>query len=380
MTMKKLRLWMLPGLTVLLALGLMGCGTGERAPSAPPPTETSAPATPEPAPPPTEYTVTGESAEEILALAEIPTLRLVDGEQSEHYEALFALQERLPDCEVRWRVPFQGQMLPGDTEELTVTDLAGLEELLPWLPKLQTVDLLSAGATLEDLDRFDALRPDVFWLWEFPFRGFTVRTDIQCYSTLQDIGFTRSDGESFYPLLHYCRKLKALDLGHNDIVDVTDIGRMEDLEVLILADNPIVDASPLGNLKKLHYLELFLCRDIEDWSFLRELTEIEDLNLCYCESCPSLDFLEVMPKLRFGMFKFMGIPYSEFHAWQERLPEAVLVYDNEDRESCNDGWRDTHRNYQIRFSFTNWPNVVDYRRYDDVLFDFDGYEMNIGDY
>ena len=360
---------------LLLCLALCACGRA----AAPEPAPTLEP-TPEPTPAPTEYTITDESAEEILALAEIPSLRRIDAEGCREYEALLALREALPDCEIRWAVEVQGQKYPSDTRELKLSSLEGAEEALRALPELETLDLLEAGAELADLDRLSAIRPDVFYLWEFPFRGFTIRTDIECYSTLQDIGFTRADDEAFYPLLKYCKHLKALDLGHNGITDVSMIGEMKDMEVLILADNPIVDASPLGKLKKLVYLELFLCHDIQDFSFLNELTELTDLNLCYDENCTSMDFLEHMPKMRFLLVKYAGISQSEFNRWAERLPEVEMVYWDGDRESCNSGWRDTHRNYQIRFCFSNWPNLVSFTHYDDALFNFDGYELNIGDY
>lgn len=360
----------------LLVILLCACGAG--APSAP--AEVTPVPTPEPTPtpPPTELTLTDESAEEILALAEIPSLRYIDATGSREYDALLQLRQALPDCEIHWVYDFQGVSYPSDTKSLTVTDMTGLEDALRCLPELEEVDLLEAGAELADLDRFSAIRPDVFYLWEFFFRGFTIRTDIPVYSTLQDLYFVREPDENFYPLLKYCKKLKALDLGHNDLRDLTLIGQLTDLQVLILADNPnIIDASPLGNLHELIYLELFMCPNIEDFSFLNELTKIRDLNLCYDETCTNLDFLGYMPDFTFGLFKYTGVPVDHYNSWKERLPDARMTLWDGNLESCESGWRETRRNHMIRQAFANWPSIVDYRSYDDLDFEFYGQIYNI---
>ena len=55
-----------------------------------------------------------------------------------HYEKLRAL---LPDCDIRWNVPFQGKSLPHSTTEVTVTELTAADaEALAWLKDLKTVD------------------------------------------------------------------------------------------------------------------------------------------------------------------------------------------------------------------------------------------------
>lgn len=52
----------------------------------------------------------------------------------EHYDSL---RQLLPNCEIRWDVPFQGRYLPEDTRELTVSSLTEEDmEMLRYLPKL----------------------------------------------------------------------------------------------------------------------------------------------------------------------------------------------------------------------------------------------------
>ncbi len=322
----------------------------------------------------------GESAEEILALAERPGLRAVDAAASTEYEALLRLRELLPDCDIRWEYEFQGVRYPSDTTELKVTDLTGLEDALRYLPALTDVDLLEAGAKLEDLDRFSEIRPDIFWLWEFRFQGWDlIRTDIRVYSSLNGYQTTRSL-DYYYPIIKYCKHLRALDLGHNSITDITPIGELKELEVLILADNFITDASPLAKLHDLVFLELFMNYGIEDYSFLNELTKLKDLNLCYCRTLEHLDFLENMPALEFAMFKRTAVSPEEFARWQERLPNARLVLADGDIESSGSGWRLTGRNHQIRTAFTHWRDIVSYEHYNDWTFRINGGIFPIADF
>lgn len=362
-------------LCCLLLLTLCGCAAqasaqGETPGAAAAPTEEPSP-TPEPTPTPTEWTITDESAEEILALASMPSLKTVDATASTEYEALLSLREMLPDCDVRWVYEFQGERYPSDTTELKVTDMTGLEDALRYLPSLTDVDLLEAGAVIEDLDRFSEIRPDVFWLWEFRFHGFIIRTDVQVYSSLQPLGFIPHDNEYYYPILKYCTKLRALDLGHNSLTDLTLIGKMTELQVLILSDNRITDASPLANLHELIFLELFLNGEIEDYSFLNELTKLKDLNLCYCKTCENLDFLAYMPDMEFAMFKYTGVTDEILGEWQERMPDTRFVLHG-DLESTGEGWRSPSRIRMIRTAFSNWPSVVRYDRYNDMDFEFGG--------
>lgn len=331
--------------------------------------------TPEPTPEPiTEYTVTGESAEEIAALADIPTLRRVDATASTEYAALLALYEARPDCEVLWNYEFEGVSYPNTTTELKVNELAGLEDALRYLPALTYVDVIDTPATVEDLDRYSAIRPEAEWYWSFIFDGFPIRTDIRCYSSLRDIDYHRFTDEELYPMLKYCKHLKALDLGHNDVRDLTLIGQLEELEVLILADNPnLVDASPLANLKNLIYLEFFMNHAVEDFSFLNELTKMKDLNLCYCDYATDMDFLANMPDITFVMVKYSGISRETVDYWQEQCPDTNFVYYDGNIHSCDSGWRDTERNHLIRYAFSGWRHITDYQHYDDVTYNFDTY-------
>lgn len=326
------------------------------------------PSPPAATPPPQDWTLRAESADAILALAAYPSLKRIDARGSTEYDALLTLRERLPDCEIVWTYVYDGTSYPSDTTELRATTLQGLEKAIRYLPELTYVDLRGVEATVEDLDRLDAVRPGLFFDWCFDFGGAHIRTDIQVFSTLRSGYNYRYTDEDLYPLLTYCRRLRALDLGFNALSDLTPLGELRELEVLILAGNPITDASPLGSLEKLSYLEMQRCPKIRSFHFLKKLRAIREINLCYDQACINLDFLENMPDFSFGMFKFTDVDSDDFNAWVGRFPNAsIIIRGSEDSTDC--GWLETQRNHDIRYAFANWRHITAYRGVGDVDYD-----------
>ena len=350
---------------LLIALLLCACGGGQPAPAP----------VPEPAPsptptPPSAIVLTDESAEEILALAQCGYLRHIDASASREYDALLRLYALLPDCEIRWNVEFQGETYPSDTEELIITDPEGAADALPYLPGLKTVDMTACTLSVEEMEALSDLRPDVDFIWTLRFGEWTVRSDITCFSTLRTgtEGSHRYSAEELYPLLRFCRHLRALDLGHNDLTDIRLIGEMKELQVLILADNPnLVDISPLAALENLQYLELFLCWDIADFSPLENLRQMQDLNLAYCRNLEDISFINNMPDFENGWFRSTKLSREDILPYAESRPEITFVYGSpSDISAVCCGWRSTERNIAIRHAFTNWRQVVDYRHWDDI--------------
>ena len=333
--------WIFGFLVLALCLALCACGESESAAeptsapaasSSPTPTPTPAP-TPKPAPTP-EPTPT-------------PT----------------------PDVEL------QSEIIPWDTTELTLDSDEGLDEALEKLPLLERVDLTACKLEIARMDELFELRPDVDFIFTLRFAEWEVRSDITCFSTMRKY---RSDApecghytqDELYPLLRYCRHLRALDLGHNHLSDLTLIGELKELQVLILADNPdVVDISPLSNLTELRFLELFLCRKINDFSPLEKLTKLQDLNLCYCAELDDLSFLDTMPDFENGWFSYTKITPEDLDAIRAERPTLNLVCANmPEGSSTGFGWRDSLRTRAIRNAFGQWRAVLDWRSWDDVVY------------
>lgn len=330
----------------------------------------SAPApspTPEPTPAPTEYTITVESAEEIAALGEISTLRHIDATASREYEALAKLRAALPECEMDWVYELNGVEYPGDTEELTVETLDGLEDALRYLPDIRFVDMLACEVTTDDIDRYMEINPDADYLWWVKFGRWVVRSDIQIFSSMRTTDNHYYTNEELYPLLHYCKKMRALDLGHNALTDLTDIGNMTDLQVLIIADNEyLTDLSPLKNLDKLYYLEMFLCINITDFSGLDGMVSMEDMNCRYCRYLDDPSFLANMPNLRMLYCANTGLGLREIAPY--RIEGCSYETASEDFSSVYHGWRATDRNIAIRHLFHHFEDVKEFISWDNIVY------------
>ena len=330
----------------------------------------SAPApspTPEPTPAPTEYTITVESAEEIAALGEISTLRHIDATASREYEALAKLRAALPECEMDWVDELNGVEYPGDTEELTVETLDGLEDALRYLPDIRFVDMLACEVTTDDIDRYMEINPDADYLWWVKFGRWVVRSDIQIFSSMRTTDNHYYTNEELYPLLHYCKKMRALDLGHNALTDLTDIGNMTDLQVLIIADNEyLTDLSPLKNLDKLYYLEMFLCINITDFSGLDGMVSMEDMNCRYCRYLDDPSFLANMPNLRMLYCANTGLGLREIAPY--RIEGCSYETASEDYSSVYHGWRATDRNIAIRHLFHHFEDVKEFISWDNIVY------------
>ena len=355
--------YFLPAAAAVIVIALVVLfATGTIPPSAPAPS-----LTPEPTPAPTEYTITGESAEEIAALGEISTLRHIDATASREYEALAKLRAALPECEMDWVYELNGVEYPGDTEELTVETLDGLEDALRYLPDIRFVDMLACEVTTDDIDRCMEINPDADYLWWVKFGRWVVRSDIQIFSSMRTTENHYYTNEELYPLLHYCKKMRALDLGHNALTDLTDIGNMTDLQVLIIADNEyLTDLSPLKNLDKLYYLEMFLCINITDFSGLDGMVSMEDMNCRYCRYLDDPSFLANMPNLRMLYCANTGLGLREIAPY--RIEGCSYETASEDYSSVYHGWRATDRNIAIRHLFHHFEDVKEFISWDNIVY------------
>lgn len=168
-----------------------------------------------------------------------------------------------------------------DLTGLAVENSAALEDALAAFPHLKYVDLSDCSLPDETLA---ALREHlaergvkVVWTLHLGRSGYQVRTDAWAFSTRHSSKDPRLE-DADVACLRYATELRALDLGHNWIFDVSFLEPMTELRVVILADNRFTDLSALAG-KPLEYLEIFNTK-ITDVEFLRGCDTLIDLNLC----------------------------------------------------------------------------------------------------
>lgn len=99
--------------------------------------------------------------------------------------------------------------------------------------------------------------------------------------------------------LRYCEDAKYIDMGHNDtLTDLSFIGYMPDLEILIVSGCAVTDLNGFENCKKLEWLELANCSYLEDISPLA--------------GCESLRFLNVSNTKVKDLMPLDGLPLERF--------------------------------------------------------------------
>ena len=82
--------------------------------------------------------------------------------------------------------------------------------------------------------------------------------------------------------LRYCEDVKYIDMGHNDyLTNLSFVGYMPNLEILIASGCGVKDLSGIENCKKLEFLELAYCGYLKDISPLSGCEGLKYLNLSY---------------------------------------------------------------------------------------------------
>ena len=166
------------------------------------------------------------------------------------------------------RASYVNVSFPTDAEYIDM----GSQRVVQWdafytflrkFPNLKKVDMFATEVYRTKINEIKAEFPDVEFGWTMRISEHTIRTDQTAFSTLHN---NKSDPHRSvdFSILRYCTRLLALDIGHNLVEDVSFLHYLPQLRVLILACNiNLRDITPLRELTDLEYLELFK-NDIHD--------------------------------------------------------------------------------------------------------------------
>lgn len=213
-----------------------------------------------------------------------------------------------------------------DFGKVRVENIQELAEAIPKMPNLRKVDMFATNINKENMAYLFDTFPEVTFGWTIHIWEHTIRTDQTAFSTLHGSSPTPPHTEKDFDVLRYCKQLKALDLGHNWIEDISFLKYVPDLEVLILGRNQIKDISPIADLHHLVYLELF-SNHIKDVSPLAGLTSLRDLNLSNnpIEDLTPLMGMKWLDRLWLGFF--MNYPKEQEAEIKAALPECEFFWD-----------------------------------------------------
>ncbi|MBQ6789387.1 MAG: leucine-rich repeat domain-containing protein [Clostridia bacterium] len=278
-------------------------------------------------------------------------------------EEYASLTEKYPSVRLITKVGFGTFTIDMTATEIdisgnTVTDKAALEKVMAGLGDGTKLVMCDCGYTNEEMGALREKYTGIDFVWRIYLGKWSLRTDDEAFSVMIYASdtydrLTSKDIE----VLKYCTNLYAIDLGHQDITDLTTIGGLSDLRVLILADNKITDLSPLANLKNLQYLELFV-NSITDLSPLAECTELVDLNFGW-NRVYDLSCIYSLPKIERLWLPTNPVSEVKHGEIRENFPEATIIF--ADENSVSSGWRTHERYFSMRGMFTNNkydPNFV----------------------
>ena len=262
-------------------------------------------------------------------------------------EIQYELVEERPETSFKWAVDFGGTQFDADCEEVDLSGTEGVSaedvrKRIPLFNNLKRIDLTGCDATNEEMAKIREDFPDISVVWTLYMGKWSLKTDATAFSVLiYDYKHTRLTSEDI-EVLKYTTNLKALDLGHQAITDLSVIGDyLTELRVLILADNAVSNLAPLAKLKHLHYLELFV-NWIYDISPLAELDELVDVNISYNYSISNIRPLLEQPMLERLWIESTNVSKEDVKLLEETYPRAKIVREGEG--SVDQGWR-THYRY-----------------------------------
>jgi hypothetical protein len=270
-----------------------------------------------------------------------------------------ALQEKCPQIEFHFTVPVADLTIDSLAETF---DLDGMEratklkynelkQILSCMPRVKRVVMYNAAFSLELMEKLLAQFPAISFEWTLRFNEIEVKNTATAFSTLKGRQDPRYTAKQLEPLAKYCPDLLALDVGHNNVHDLSFLSAWPKLRWLIVIDSkvPLTNISPLADLPDLEYVELFM-QDITDISPLSNHLKLLDLNLCHNDitdlsplySCVNLErlYISVNPRLT----------QEELDKLQAALPN--LRIEHTDWQSTGAGWREHPRYFTIYEGFT----------------------------
>ena len=320
------------------------------------------------------YSVLAKNLNAVKYFNHLDKLTISDAEIDENlYTIMNTANEHNPDLQINCNASVYGVPFDNTTELLDLNNIPidspdKICQVIELFPIIKTIEMCDCGLSNSIMQGLREEYPDIKFVWTISFLHFKIRTDIQVFSTLAT-NFTRpGNTETFTPIFKYCTELRALDLGHMAITDISEIKNLKKLHTLILADNHITDISPLSELKEIVYLEIFQNR-ITDISPVLELPKLEDLNLCYNMRLQNPTVLTGCPHLKRLYISYCGLDYDELTTLKNGIP-ADCEFNYTAPNCVFSGWRTTAnaRNTKIREAFRNWRKVKEYPTWDNIIY------------
>ena len=266
-------------------------------------------------------------------------------------EAMYALKQTYPHVEFIWDFTLCGVTVSSNATEIDLSNIKmesveEVENSLKYFHSLQKVIMCKCGIPSEEMDALWKRHPEIRFVWSAYFAGQYVRTDATTFMPWK-LGYTKNGvpgmSNKAAAELKYLVDLVAIDIGHNNINDLSFLYYMPNVEYLMMCCSGVSDLTPVGSLKKLKYLEIWE-NNITDLSPLAGCTALEDINFTYTAA----EDLSPLFGLNLKNIWFSGKLYSDeqVQALLDHFPGSTVKYKGEWPTSL--GWRDIPNYFKQR--------------------------------
>ena len=214
---------------------------------------------------------------------------------------------------------------------LTEADIPALRSALGVMTDCTAFILDNCGLSSEQMAQIRADYPRTELVWRIKFGKYSAMTNAETIRAVYNV-FDDTSSE-----LQYCWRVKYMDIGHNEtLTDLSFVGSMPDLEILIASGCAVKELTGFENCKKLEFLELAYCYKLENIDALAGCENLKNLNICYSK-VSSLKALDGLPLEQF-MCKQTRVPAAEQKVFNEIHPKCVTNFYGKE-PYAGAGWR-----------------------------------------
>ena len=226
-----------------------------------------------------------EAARGLALLNQVTTVELMDSSKKSSLEKtdVKLLVDAAPEAIFHYTFSLFGKTISTNDEEVEFVKhsigekgVPELREALAIMTGCKSFRLIDCGLDNETLAQLREEFPRTKVVWKIRFGKYSAMTDTHTIRAVKNV-FDNTCHD-----LRYCNEVKYMDLGHNEtLTDLSFIGFMPDLEILIVSGCAVSDLSGFENCKKLEFLELAYCGKLMDISPLAGCESLTDLNISY---------------------------------------------------------------------------------------------------
>ena len=258
---------------------------------------------------------------------------------------------------------------------------AALDEALPKMTSLKKIDMCGCGLSDKEMEKLTAAYPNIKFVWMLHVGRWDIRTDAVMFSALNSDGKEIYDQKDYAPIFKYCTDLRAIDLGHSLITDISEMASLKKLRAVILTDNKVKDISAFKEMKDLEFIEMNATNKVTNLEPLRELQNLRFINMWGSVGITDLSPLYHHDKLEIVIFE-RTIPREEQKRFISSNPNCQSFFKvDSNRVSTNPAWRDNPYRIKLKNTFgkkndkgiliREWKYVVGFdERTGDYMMDY----------